>query len=65
MKTQKQRIFSILAILSLVVILSFIFVACNSKGDQSSEKPDMEATEIYKSVDPSVAFLLVQKKDGS
>ena len=62
---KKQRIFGIVAILSLVVILSFIFVACNSKGDQSSEKPDKEATEIYKSVDPSVAFLLVQKKDGS
>ena len=34
MKTQKQRIFSILAILTMVVILTCIFAACNKVDAQ-------------------------------
>ena len=36
MKTQKQRIFSILAILTMVVILTCIFAACDKVGAQDS-----------------------------
>ena len=34
MKTQKQRIFSILAILTMAVILTCIFAACDKVGEK-------------------------------
>lgn len=60
MKTQKQRIFSILAILTMAVILTCIFAAC----DKGSQNQELSANEIYSNVDPSVAFILISTKSG-
>lgn len=47
MKTQKQRIFSILAILTMAVILTCIFVACNKTGSQDPNNNDNNSTTPY------------------
>ena len=47
MKTQKQRIFSILAILTMAVILTCIFAACNKTGSQDPNNNDNNSTTPY------------------
>ena len=44
MKTQKQRIFSILAILTMAVILTCIFAACGNKSESSLPSEGLEYT---------------------
>lgn len=60
MKTQKQRIFSILTVIILAILLICVFTAC----DKSSQKQELSASEIYSSVDSSVVFILISTKSG-
>ncbi|MCI5797156.1 MAG: trypsin-like peptidase domain-containing protein, partial [Firmicutes bacterium] len=72
MKTQKQRIFSILVILAMAVILMCVFVACDKDSQNQEPTPDdkdghhqeLSATDIYSTVDPSVVFILISTKSG-
>ena len=47
MKTQKQRIFSILAILTMAIVLTCIFVACDKTGSQDPNNNDNNSTTPY------------------
>lgn len=47
MKTQKQRIFSILAILTMAVILTCVFIACDKTGAQDPNSNDNNSTIPY------------------
>lgn len=61
---KKQRIFSILAILTMAVILACIFTACGDTGAQDSGKKELSGSDIYAQVNPSVVFILIQTKSG-
>ena len=60
MKSNKKRVFLVLAILTMAILLSFVFVACDKKDDPS----ELTATEIYSRVNPSVVFVLIETKSG-
>ena len=72
MKFKKQRIISIIAILTMAIVLSFVFVACNKTdgkdpGDKDLIEPpkkELSASEIYRQVNPSVAFVLIENLSG-
>ena len=72
MKFKKQRIISIIAVLTMAIVLSFVFVACNKTdgkdpGDKDLIEPpkkELSASEIYRQVNPSVAFVLIENLSG-
>lgn len=72
MKSNKKRIFLILAVLTMALLLSFVFVACNKTdgkdpGDKDLIEPpkkELSASEIYRQVNPSVAFVLIENLSG-
>ena len=72
MKFKKQRIISIIAVVTMAIVLSFVFVACNKTdgkdpGDKDLIEPpkkELSASEIYSQVNPSVAFVLIENLSG-
>ena len=72
MKSNKKQIISILAVLTMAILLSFVFVACNKTdgkdpGDKDLIEPpkkELSASEIYRQVNPSVAFVLIENLSG-
>ena len=72
MKSNKKRILLVLAILTMAIVLSFVFVACNKTdgkvpGDKDLIEPpkkELSASEIYRQVNPSVAFVLIENLSG-
>ena len=72
MKFKKQRIISIIAVVTMALVLSFVFVACNKTdgkvpGDKDLIEPpkkELSASEIYSQVNPSVAFVLIENLSG-
>ena len=72
MKSNKKRIIVVLAILTMAIVLSFVFVACNKTdgkdpGDKDLIEPpkkELSASEIYRQVNPSVAFVLIENLSG-
>lgn len=72
MKFKKQRIISIIAVVTMAILLSFVFVACNKTdgkvpGDKDLIEPpkkELSASEIYSQVNPSVAFVLIENLSG-
>ena len=72
MKSNKKRIIVVLAILTMAIVLSFVFVACNKTdgkdpGDKDLIEPpkkELSASEIYSQVNPSVAFVLIENLSG-
>ena len=72
MKFNKKRILFVLAILTMALVLSFVFVACNKTdgkdpGDKDLIEPpkkELSASEIYSQVNPSVAFVLIENLSG-
>ena len=72
MKSNKKRIIVVLAILTMALVLSFVFVACNKTdvkgpGDKDLVEPpkkELSASEIYSQVNPSVAFVLIENLSG-
>ena len=72
MKFKKQRIISIIAVVTMAIVLSFVFVACNKTdgkdpGDKDLIEPpkkELSASEIYRQVNPSVAFILIENLSG-
>ena len=72
MKFKKQRIISIIAVVTMAIVLSFVFVACNKTdgkvpGDKDLIEPpkkELSASEIYRQVNPSVAFVLIENLSG-
>ena len=72
MKSNKKRIVLVLAILTMAIVLSFVFVACNKTdgkdpGDKDLIEPpkkELSASEIYSQVNPSVAFVLIENLSG-
>lgn len=72
MKFKKQRIISIIAVVTMAILLSFVFVACNKTdgkdpGDKDLIEPpkkELSASEIYRQVNPSVAFVLIENLSG-
>ena len=72
MKFKKQRIISIIALLTMALVLSCALVACNKTdekvpGDQDLIEPpkkELSASEIYSQVNPSVAFVLIENLSG-
>ena len=72
MKSNKKRIIFVLAILTMAIVLSFVFVACNKTdgkdpGDKDLIEPpkkELSASEIYRQVNPSVAFVLIENLSG-
>ena len=72
MKSNKKRILFVLAILTMAIVLSFVFVACNKTdgkdpGDKDLIEPpkkELSASEIYSQVNPSVAFVLIENLSG-
>lgn len=72
MKFKKQRIISIIAVLTMAIVLSCAFVACNKTdgkdpGDKDLIEPpkkELSASEIYRQVNPSVAFVLIENLSG-
>ena len=71
MKSNKKILF-VLAILTMAIVLSFVFVACNKTdgkdpGDKDLIEPpkkELSASEIYRQVNPSVAFVLIENLSG-
>ena len=72
MKFKKQRIISIITVVTMAIVLSFVFVACNKPdgkdpGDKDLIEPpkkELSASEIYRQVNPSVAFVLIENLSG-
>ena len=72
MKSNKKRIIFVLAILTMAIVLSFVFVACDKTdgkdpGDKDLIEPpkkELSASEIYSQVNPSVAFVLIENLSG-
>ena len=72
MKSNKKRLLFVLAILTMALVLSFVFVACNKTdrkdpGDKDLIEPpkkELSASEIYSQVNPSVAFVLIENLSG-
>ena len=72
MKFKKQRIISIIAVVTMAIVLSFVFVACNKTdgkdhGDKDLIEPpkkELSASEIYSQVNPSVTFVLIENLSG-
>ena len=72
MKFKTQRIISIIAVVTMAIVLSFVFVACNKTdgkdpGDKDLIEPpkkELSASEIYSQVNPSVAFVLIENLSG-
>lgn len=60
MKSTKKQIIIVFAILTMALVLSCAFVAC----DKSSQKQELSASEIYSSVDSSVVFILISTRSG-
>ena len=71
MKSNKKILF-VLAILTMAIVLSFVFVACNKTdgkdpGDKDLIEPpkkELSASEIYRQVNPSVGFVLIENLSG-
>ena len=47
MKFKKQRIISIIAVVTMAIVLSFVFVACGNNKDKTQNTIDDQTTNNY------------------